>query len=727
MELTRLSPPELESDVSFMSADNPDLIVKNRMTSASEIVEEDQTLPSKIDVRRSIFSSPRVQKFGKFGWFRGPQSRTGVQVGLGISVFVFTINLLLLLVGAIRKPGYKAGIGTLHRGTSDSMSKLSTAYHILINIMSTGLLTSSSYCMQLLCAPRREDIDAAHAQGNYIDIGILSFRNLKYNSAVFEVTAGQNYAINFVDCRNTTLVQILSSSMIKLENSRWKSLYSTKYVPNSSNLYLVIDSISFEISIDMSNNTWDLVSPDTNTDYSWQALPLPINPQNTSISMSLGLALNESSRTFVVARQKSLQRAVVPLAQYLTTSMPVFDIPEPLLINVTNHIWRDRLALNPESWMFPPFHIDYAFSETLQTSNSIQISLAFMLVVVICNALKIFVIYQTLQERLSSQILTFGDAVSSFLEHPDPTTAGLCTLERSDIIMHLKNPNCGDIKPWKYHTRLLENSTRERWVSNIYIWSAAVIAFFVMVFVILLARPTELETYADIPPAWDWNWATSSAKQLPIAQSSFDTGGILFNAWLANAPQLLLSVAYFALNRMCTSICFIREWNDCATHRKGLRVTERSGEQRPAYFLQLPYRWAIPLTITSGLLHWLLSQSLFLVLLEIRDTDGTIISSESRSTVGYSNLSLLVFATIYFAMLLPVLVLQLRKITFRIPSANHCSLVISAACHPPPDDRNAQLRNVQWGAVRARYGGKIGHCSFTSEEVLPPEEGKFYA
>jgi hypothetical protein len=121
----------------------------------------------------------------RWPWNRWKSSfswRTGLQVGLGISSLAFTANLILLAVGAITKPGYEDGIGVLHHGTSDKISRLSTAYHVLINILSTGLLTSSSYCMQLLCAPQREQIDAVHSRGTYIDIGILSFRNLKYLS-----------------------------------------------------------------------------------------------------------------------------------------------------------------------------------------------------------------------------------------------------------------------------------------------------------------------------------------------------------------------------------------------------------------------------------------------------------------------------------------------------------------------------------------------------------------
>jgi hypothetical protein len=256
--------------------------------------------------------------------------------------------------------------------------------------------------------------------------------------------------------------------MTKLENTKWQNLYGTKYIPNSGDLYLVIDSISFNINVGINNSTWELLPPDNNTDYKWQALPFPTNSRNTSIPMTLSLMLNGSSGTFIVAQQQPMQRVVVPLAGYSTSSMPIFDFPDPLIINVTNSTWNDMLALNPDSWMFPPFHIDYAFSEPVENSSSVQISLVFMLVVVTCNALKMIVIYRTLKEPLSSQILTLGDAVSSFLEHPDPITVGFCALEKGDIMRNLKTPNSDHVKPWQYHRRFVENSTRERWASNIF-------------------------------------------------------------------------------------------------------------------------------------------------------------------------------------------------------------------------------------------------------------------
>lgn len=238
--------------------------------------------------------------------------------------------------------------------------------------------------------------------------------------------------------------------------------------------------------------------------------------------------------------------------------------------------------------------------------------------------------------------------------------------------------------------------------------------------------PGDQTSETQAQPYWT-KWGTSSPYQLGIASGSFDSKTILLNAWLANTPQILLSFSYFAINRLCTSMCFAREWNSYGTTHKGLRTTNPRGQQRSTYFLQLPYRWSIPLTVTSGFLHWLLSQSLFLVRLEIRDLNGQIIASESRCNCGYSPISVLTFCLVFMILLLTVLGLLLRQLTLNIPAPAHCSLAISAACAAPVDDVSPQLKPVGWGVVRCRFGGNVAHCSFTSEEVTAPVEGQWYS
>lgn len=107
--------------------------------------------------------------------------RFGVWYGLLSSSVVLIVNLALIGLGS-RGIGYHGGIGVLAEGTSEDMSVVSTVYHVLINIMSTSLLASSNYCMQVLSSPSREAIDAAHEKGEHLELGVWSWKNMKYQS-----------------------------------------------------------------------------------------------------------------------------------------------------------------------------------------------------------------------------------------------------------------------------------------------------------------------------------------------------------------------------------------------------------------------------------------------------------------------------------------------------------------------------------------------------------------
>lgn len=134
--------------------------------------------------------------------------------------------------------------------------------------------------------------------------------------------------------------------------------------------------------------------------------------------------------------------------------------------------------------------------------------------------------------------------------------------------------------------------------------------------------------------------------------------------------------------------------------------------------------------MTSGILHWLLSQSIFLVRLDGRTRGGELYPAYQGSTCacGYSSISLLCFALVLLVLLFAILLVVLRRsFAVRIPPAQHCSAVISAACHPPLDDTEAYTKKVQWGVVKNTEGTLPEHCTFTSQEVTPPKDGMPYA
>jgi len=47
-----------------------------------------------------------------------------------------------------------------------------------------------------------------------------------------------------------------------------------------------------------------------------------------------------------------------------------------------------------------------------------------------------------------------------------------------------------------------------------------------------------------------------------------------------------------------------------------------AGNQRSTYFLHLPCRFGLPLVLFSGILHWLASQSMFVVAIDFYNFQG---------------------------------------------------------------------------------------------------------
>jgi hypothetical protein len=232
--------------------------------------------------------------------------------------------------------------------------------------------------------------------------------------------------------------------------------------------------------------------------------------------------------------------------------------------------------------------------------------------------------------------------------------------------------------------------------------------------------------------------------------------GLVSNVLIANSPQAIFSTIYYTYNGLFTCFLLGAEWNSYASERKGLRISSGSrGAQRTTYFLQLPYRWALPLMVLSGVLHWLCSQALFLVSVQFdqRAINGPL-DTEYKTveflTCGYSPSAILSVVLIGSAMVaFAVTVGSKKHVEGGIPVAGSCSASISACCHSTlhPDDveEDAALLPLQWGETVQQSGAsdvhedgkapkvsshsgdeRIGHCSFSNEEVQKPREGSMY-
>lgn len=145
--------------------------------------DEDHTLPM-ANIRTTQRPSPACSITLVSSWRRTvsawnarfPSWRSGIAGFSILAVITLILNISALIWTATHlDDGHYA---TIVMGSYERISTLSARIHLGINILSTMLLAGSNYCMQCLMSPTRKDVDKAHARGTYLNIGILSWRNV---------------------------------------------------------------------------------------------------------------------------------------------------------------------------------------------------------------------------------------------------------------------------------------------------------------------------------------------------------------------------------------------------------------------------------------------------------------------------------------------------------------------------------------------------------------------
>ena len=189
-------------------------------------------------------------------------------------------------------------------------------------------------------------------------------------------------------------------------------------------------------------------------------------------------------------------------------------------------------------------------------------------------------------------------------------------------------------------------------------------------------------------------------------------------ALVSNIPQLLLSTVYLSFNLLLTSMMMTSEYNDFATERKTLRVSEPKGQQRSSYYLQLPYRYSVPLIICSGILHWMVSQSFFPVHITYFDVNGDERPDQAINACGWSPIAVVFTLILGGLMVLVLCGLGCRKLHKGMPVMRSNSLDIGAACHPPAPNADMALEPVSYGAADVK-GFRSWYACFTNEQVVP--------
>lgn len=109
-----------------------------------------------------------------------------------------------------------------------------------------------------------------------------------------------------------------------------------------------------------------------------------------------------------------------------------------------------------DTWNVDGRLISYCMVEEVEEKCKLSFSVGIMIVVIVANATKSAIMIFTFLRLKGPTLVTIGDAVASFLEIPDPTTAGLCLSTRKSI----KKESLGQAR----------NSNSTQWFPKRHLW-----------------------------------------------------------------------------------------------------------------------------------------------------------------------------------------------------------------------------------------------------------------
>ena len=686
-------------------------------------------------------------------------------------VFIILIINISFTAWASRTFPMTNGIGTLPMNDCTNIRKSGIAIHVTINLLGTMMLSGSNYTMQYLSAPTREEVDTAHRNGRWLDIGIPSTRNLKsiawrrkllwfflalssvpihlmYNSAIFETLGVNTYNVLMVTKEFRANEGPLGSG--------WDhNLQSATYLDMLTQAPgLAVGTIDENNTLGLQNKAQGLVNLTA-----VECVKTYQNPLQSRYCSVLLITDKYSMSDSVLGYTQSSPVsnhstdwifAFFPMSQNCTEGRNHLECTKETIAGITN-------------WFVLNHLVDYCMAEIVDGKCKLQFSTTIMIIVILCDA--VCMVHATFNIK-DDTLVTIGDAVSSFLGNPEQRTKGLCLFSKKDTtkraaIVRERAAFVGHRAAF-LSTRQRRNAIEESlgipqsesllqigrtieiqeypsYQNSRYFWYSASSPFRWLTFIVIVAIVVKLSItvlasvmIGDFQGGTLLEWLTggdfgsvSMDKTILKGQASGNDNTIIDYILLANCPQMIFSFLYLLYNGIYTIMCLESEWNQMGYRRRGLRVTSPVGKQRSTYFLQLPYRYAIPLMIISGVIHWIVSQSLFLARIEVYNLQGQLQPDDGIMACGYSPLAMFHATALSILMILALVLIGFRRFKPGIPLTSGRSFAISAACHGVLGDENAAFEEVQWGVIQHNLSG-TGHYGFSSKDVLIPIEGEEY-
>lgn len=348
-----------------------------------------------------------------------------------VAAVVLVINLILT-IWAVSISGVQNGLGTLHDGSCKRTATLTFWTHLAINILSTLLLGASNYSMQCLSSPTRSEIDKAHGQGVWLDIGVPSARNLRRLSTIRTILWCL-LAISSVPLHLLYNSAVFSSLCTRQYNV---FLVSSEFLDGAPfNAPLMYDWNAANILQDYQNNQTSLLKLENKACV--EVYTAPIISANSDLVLVSTYSDSNNSLLYCETSQDS-QLVEGSYQRSGLCSLPVLRNCDPSGVIANGHNWSiDVSDTDMTTYSTSPgsqvneTSIQYCLSKGVEEHCKLQFSLAIMIVVIICNLIKTICMSIIAWKQDPEPLVTLGDAIASFLDRPDMTTEGNCIVGKT--------------------------------------------------------------------------------------------------------------------------------------------------------------------------------------------------------------------------------------------------------------------------------------------------------
>ncbi|KAI0554466.1 hypothetical protein F4679DRAFT_526149 [Xylaria curta] len=601
--------------------------------------------------------------------------------------------------------------------------------------------------MQVLNAPSRDEVDAAHRKGISLEIGVFSMRNafmvskfktlcwlglfatsipihLLFNSAIFSTEYRQSdftVTIATEEFLNGGPYYLPGASLLIGDNDRTISGFGqlfnlTQYITSGSGVAKNISNAALHEKwdkLDLSecqrqfglygaqcngleryndvilviqnpngwvrNEMWHLTDNQTRF---WDQYVPPDQPNHLFYytACTMGPTWYISSDYCENSCWEALGGADVD--QYETPKSYPFFVSDALYYANGTDGFQSRFTSGLQSGT-SNLTVQYCLAKSLETTCHIGVSPVLLLVVVLCVISKtsIAVLVTIVLGRQNQRpLVTLGDCLASFIEKPDVETSGFPAIANLRGMFIFSGRAQWKI-PRKKQAVVIP---RRLWLIS---YSLFILAIAVSILLVLYSVQNIGSLFFGEFLAGNRN----PVIQLPV-------WGFLQCVLIANTPQVLLSLWYFSFNNLFTHLQVANEWEQFGTDYLPLRVTEPEGKQNSTYRLQLPYRYSLPLITLSASLHWLLSNTIYVIVsnggyLDVYflylapnpfDPSDPSLSGGAVAALGYSPISLFIVVLLSSILITIPIFLSLKRASPHIVTLGSNSLLISMACRVSP-------------------------------------------